>query len=316
MVWCRNAVFLILALACAAPAAQAADPPDARKRAPATAETADQAPQDPVPTGQGQAEEQPEAQAEMQPEDDPDLDVDPLQPDFTLIALPTTLRMPHWKSAFRVTHRFTRPLGQGDFGSLLEDFFGIDGGAQIGLEYRIGIMRGAHVGIRRTSDRTIEFQGQYSLLQERDSKPVGLSVIASIDGTNNFRDSYSPALGVIVSRTLSKFGTVYVEPFWVNNSNPLPSDPTDDNSAFLIGIGARVRIRPSIYLVGEYIPRVAGDDPGVDHGTFGIEKVVGLHSFQLNFSNSFATTMGQIARGGGSNDDWYLGFNIARKFFR
>jgi len=249
------------------------------------------------------------------PEDDRDLDVDPLQTDFTVIALPTTLHMPRWKSAFRVTHRFTRPLGQGDFSSLLEDFFGIDSGAVIGLEYRFGIMRGAYVGIRRTNDRTIEFFTEYNLLQERDSKPVGLSVVASIDGTNNFRDSYTPGLGVVVSRTLSRAGTVYIEPIWVNNSNPLPSDLTDDNNTFLLGLGTRLRIRPSVYLVGEIVPRVAGYDPGVNHASFGIEKLLGLHVFQFNFSNGFGTTMGQVARGGTSNDDWYLGFSISRKFF-
>jgi hypothetical protein len=54
---------------------------------------------------------------------DPDVRVDALQPDFDLAALPTTLRMPVHKLAFRVTHRFTRPLGQGDFGDLASDFF-------------------------------------------------------------------------------------------------------------------------------------------------------------------------------------------------
>ena len=254
-------------------------------------------------------------QGQPTPEDDPDLDIDPLQPDFTLIALPTTLRMPRMKSAFRVTHRFTRSLGQGDFGSLLEDFFGIDSGAAIGLEYRFGIMRGAHVGFRRTNDRTIEFSTEYSILQQRNAKPVGLSAFASIDGTNNFRDSYTPALGVVVSRTLGRAGTVYVDPIWVNNSNPLPSELVDDNSSILLGVGTRLRIRPSVYLVGEIIPRVAGDDPGVNHASFGLEKLIGGHVFQVNFSNGFGTTTGQIARGGTSNDDWYLGFNISRKFF-
>jgi hypothetical protein len=37
--------------------------------------------------------------------------------------------------------------------------------------------------------------------------------------------------------------------------------------------------------------------------------------FQVVFTNSFGTTMGQIARGGNSNDDWYLGFSISRKFY-
>src|SRR5712692_6362710 len=62
------------------------------------------------------------------------------EPDFTLVALPTALRVPKFKSAFRVTHRFTRPLGAGDFGDLAADFFGIDSGARIGLEYRFGIV--------------------------------------------------------------------------------------------------------------------------------------------------------------------------------
>jgi hypothetical protein len=255
------------------------------------------------------------AQGQVAPEDDPDLDIDPLQPDFTLIALPTTLRMPRMKSAFRVTHRFTRSLGQGDFGSLAEDFFGIDSGAAIGLEYRFGIIRGADIGFRRTNDRTIEFSTEYSLLQQRNSKPVGLSAYASIDGTNNFRDSYTPALGVVVSRTLGRAGTVYVDPMWVNNANPLPSELADNNDSFLLGLGARLRIRPSLYLVGEIIPRVAGYDPGVNQASFGLEKLLGGHVFQLNFSNGFGTTTGQIARGGTGSEDWYLGFNISRKFF-
>ena len=63
--------------------------------------------------------------------------------------------MPRFASSFRVTHRFTRPLSQGDFGDLLSDGFGIDNGAQIGLEYRFGIMSGTQIGFHRTSDRTI-----------------------------------------------------------------------------------------------------------------------------------------------------------------
>ena len=89
-----------------------------------------------------------------------------MQTDFTLDHAADHPANAPRKSAFRVTHRFTRPLGQGDFGSLAEDFFGIDSGAAIGLEYRFGIMRGAHVGIRRTNDRTIEFFTEYSLLQQ------------------------------------------------------------------------------------------------------------------------------------------------------
>jgi Membrane bound beta barrel domain (DUF5777) len=265
--------------------------------------------------GQAAAQNASATQAAQAPPDDPDLDLVPLQPDFTIVAMPTALRLPRFKSSFRITHRFGRPLGQGDFGDLLEDFLGIDSGAQIGLEYRFGLMRGTQVGIHRTNDRTIEFFAQYDLMQERDGRPLNLAVLASIDGTNNFRDSYSPALGVVVSRSFAPVGTIFVHPIWVNNSNPLPSELADDNDSVLIGVGTRLRIRPTVYLVGEIIPRVTGFDPGVNQAAFGIEKRAGGHVFQLNFSNSLGTTMGQIARGGTSNDDWFLGFNISRKFF-
>jgi hypothetical protein len=251
--------------------------------------------------------------AQAAQDDDPDRDFNRSQPDFVVVNLPTTLRVPKFKSAFRVTHRFGRPLGQGDFGELAEDLFGLDSGAQIGLEYRFGLMRGWQVGIHRTSDRTIEFFTQYSLLQQADHG-IGLGVIASIDGTNNFKDSYTPMIGVVVSRELGRYGAVYVEPMWVNNSNLLPTELVDDNDTFMVGLGARIRVRPTVYIVGEFMPRT-GNTPGVDHGTFGIEKVAGGHSFQLNFSNGFGTTMGQLARGGTASDNWYLGFHISRKFF-
>jgi hypothetical protein len=246
--------------------------------------------------------------------DDPDRDINFAQPDFTLVALPTTLRLPKFKSSFRVTHRFLRPLGQGDFGDLSGDLFGLDSGAQIGLEYRFGFWTGLQGGIHRTSDKTIEFFGDYNVLQQGKNAPVGLNAVVSIDGTNNFKDSYTPALGVAVSRELGKYGAVYFEPIWVNNSNLRPSELVDDNDTFLYGIGGRARIRPTVYLVAEITPR-SGYKPGVNQASFAVEKRVGGHVFQLNFSNAFGTTMGQIARGGASNDDWYLGFNISRKFF-
>src|SRR5688572_27042333 len=92
-----------------------------------------------------------------QEEDDPDRDINLAQPDFTVVTLPTTLRVPRHKSAFRVTHRFGRALGDGDIGDLFGDLFGFDNGGPIGLEYRFGIFRGAQLGIHRTSTKIIQF---------------------------------------------------------------------------------------------------------------------------------------------------------------
>jgi hypothetical protein len=240
----------------------------------------------------------------------------PAQPDFTLVGLPTSLRLPQYKSAFRVTHRFIRPLGDGTFGDLAGDLFGIDAGAQIGLEYRFGIIPNGEIGIHRTSNRTIALFAQYGLVRQgTKGVPVDITLLGAIDGTNNFKDSHSPAIGVIFSRTMADRVAVYAEPIWVNNSNQLPKQVVADNNTFMIGLGARVRIRPTVYVVAEFTPRVAGYRPGVDQGSFGIEKRAGGHTFQLNCSNAFGTTMSQIARGGPESNDWFLGFNISRKFY-
>ena len=52
-------------------------------------------------------------------QDEDDAVLKPAEPDFTLVSLPTSLRLPKFKSAFRVTHRFGRPLGDGDFADLV-----------------------------------------------------------------------------------------------------------------------------------------------------------------------------------------------------
>jgi hypothetical protein len=243
---------------------------------------------------------------------DPDIRVQALQPDFNLATLPTTLRMPVHKWAFRVTHRFSRPLGEGDFGDLLSNMFGLDSGAQIGLELRYGLLPGTQIGIHRTNDRTIQLFGQHNFLTQRDGGPLGLDALATFEGTENLQEKHQSALGFVLSRNAGRWAALYAEPIAVVNSN---LSTTGDTSTLMVGFGARVRVRPSTYLVAEITPRVAGYDPGVSQISFGLEGRAGGHLFQLNVSNGFATTLGQISRGGFSNDNWYIGFNIARKFF-
>lgn len=255
------------------------------------------------------------AQTPAPPADDPDLDINLSQPDFTLTTLPTTLRLARHKSAFRVTHRFARPLGQGDLGDLLDDFFGFDSGALIGLEYRFGLRRGMQVGIYRTSDKTIQFFGVQSIRTQGAGAPVGVALHVSVDGTHNFRDEYRPGIALLVSREVGTRGALYVEPAFVANTNPLPADLAGDNHTVVVGLGARLRVRPTVYALVEATPRVAGFEPGVTQFSVGLEKRLGGHAFQISVANGFGSTLAQLARGGVSHDDWFIGFNITRKFF-
>ena len=244
---------------------------------------------------------------------EPDLPFVPSEPDFTLVNLPTTLRLPAGRWGFRVSHRFTRALGQGDFGDLASDFFGFDSGAIVGLEVRYGLWPGMQIAALRTSDRTIQFLGQMSVMQQGDGGLLGLDLLAAVQGMDNFTEDYTTTLGAIASRRLGDRGAIYVQPLFV--LKPLPESTTAEETAFLLGLGGRLQVLPSTYIVGEYVPRLSGTDFGDDHLSFGIERRKGGHSFQINVSNSFATTLGQVARAYGSSGEWHIGFNITRKFY-
>jgi hypothetical protein len=83
---------------------------------------------------------------------------------------------------------------------------------------------------------------------------------------------------------------------------------------FVMGVGGRVRLLDTVYLVGEVAPRLSGYAPGKVAYGFGLEKRKGLHQFMMTFTNSQGSTFGQIARGG-FPDSLFLGFNLTRKFF-
>lgn len=250
-----------------------------------------------------------------------DFEVDKVQPDFTVINLPTTARLPRHKLAFRVTHRFARPLGQGDFGDLAGDFFGFDSGAQIGLELRFGLFAGTQLGIYRTSDRTIQFFSSREILRQ-GPHPLGVAAYATFEGLDNLHEQRSPGLALVFSRTFAKRLALYIIPAWVGDTN-LEDLPGEDESTFVVGLGGRLRLGDASALVVEAAPRVAGFEHAGTLWTFGLERRVGGHGFQINFSNSIGTTLGQVARGGGalrrvpttSGDPWYIGFNISRKFY-
>ena len=54
-----------------------------------------------------------------------------------------------------------------------------------------------------------------------------------------------------MSRTIGEWAAFYVEPMWVNNTNELPRQLVDHNDTFFVGLAARVRVPPTVYVVVE-----------------------------------------------------------------
>ena len=234
------------------------------------------------------------------------------EPDFRVLNLPSSLRLPRHGSNFQLTHRFNGNLRRGDFGGNAGNLFGLDQGAAVGFEYRFGVARHLQAAVYRTAiDKVFQFHGKYDALRQGRSTPVSLSALVSVEGADNFQERYSPALGVVVSRMAGERLAVYATPVWVHNTAALLNVSRD---TVFVGLGGRVRVGATVYLVAEAAPRVGGYRPDRPAYGFGLEKRSGGHLFQLNFNNGQGTTFGQLARGGFPNS-LYLGFNLARKFF-
>jgi hypothetical protein len=246
-------------------------------------------------------------------DEDDDAVLRPLEPDFTLINLPTTLPLPLHKSNFRLTHRFNGDLRRGNFGDQVSSLFGMDDGATIGFEYRFAVVKHVEAAAYRTSfDRTIQLYGKYDGFHQNRSMPFGFSAIVSVEGTNNFRQQYAPAIGASLSRDVANIVSVYAVPMWVHNTAASTGVTRDTG---MIGLGANLRIRPTLFLTGEVTPRIGGYVIGDAEYGFGISKRVGGHVFDLTFTNTTqGTTFAELARGGFPGS-LFFGFNLARKFF-
>jgi hypothetical protein len=167
------------------------------------------------------------------------------------------------------------------------------------------------VAYRTSFDRTIQLSGKYDAIRQAGASPVSVSGLLSVEAAENFSERYAPAVGAVVSRTIADSVALYASPVFVHNSAALTGETR--NTVF-VSLGGRVRILQTVYLSAEISPRVSGYSPGQQEYSFAIEKRAGGHMFQLNFTNTFATTHAQLARGG-FRDSLYMGFNLARKFF-
>ncbi len=259
------------------------------------------------------ADAQSQSAASDAADEDDDAVLRPLEPDFTLINLPTTLPLPLHKSNFRLTHRFNGDLRRGSLGDQASTLFGMDEGATIGFEYRFAVAKHVEAAAYRTNfDRTIQLYGKYDAFHQNRSMPVGFSAIVSVEGTNNFRQQYAPAIGASISRDVANIVSLYAVPMWVHNT-AAGTGVTRDTG--LVGLGANLRLRPTLFLTGEVTPRVGGYVIGDAEYGFGISKRVGGHVFDLTFTNTTqGTTFAQLARGGFPGS-LYFGFNLSRKFF-
>src|SRR5215207_656155 len=149
-----------------------------------SAAAAQEAPSTPDPS-----RTQPAIQSAREADDTDDAELVLAEPDFRVLNLPSTLRLPVGGSSFQLTHRFNGNLRQGTFNENASNLFGLDQGAVVGFEYRFGVVRHLQASVYRTGiDKTLQFSGKYDAMRQAGSIPVSLSAVVSVEGADNFQE--------------------------------------------------------------------------------------------------------------------------------
>jgi len=229
--------------------------------------------------------------------------------DDYVFSLPTGRRLDRHGLYLNFTHRFVYDPGfmSGERGTTL---FGLDGFSISSFGLRFGVTDKLYVSFYRSPSlvyRPIELGVAYHLLDELDGNPLSATARISVDGQNNFSRNFTTNLELILSRSVTKRGQLYLVPTLNIQNRELISNNGDLNSVppglpgfntFSLGVGGALDIRPSVALVAEVMPTLAnGPEMGIHRPSyaFGIQKRVLRHAFTLGFTTSPGTVVSQRA---------------------
>lgn len=241
---------------------------------------------------------------------------------------------------FWIGHRFAQPVcvndcdPDGDEGpsrpsGSIGDLFGLDSSALVGYGVRVGLTdRISVAAFRANAFKALEISAAAQLSRQQDAVPVTLQVRGGFEARRNpagtpfeYYHNYSPFIQVIATRTFyDRVSFVIAPTFAFNTRNEETFFPAEfrfgaeHEHTTALGVGAGVRLRPSVSLVGEYIPRLHGfkgelkNRPGV---SIGLQKGTFRHTFELVLSRQEPMTTSQYAFQG--TDTFRIGFNIFRR---
>ena len=223
---------------------------------------------------------------------------------------------------FRILHRF------GIINEGIKNFFGLDEASmRMGFDY--GLTRNLTIGIgRSTLNKELDGFIKFRVIQQSTgprSFPLSVVLVAgmtisTMPWTDTSRKNYfSSRAGyyyqVIIGRKFSDAFSLQLSPTVVHrNLVPLA---TDENDAYALGIGGRLKLSRRIALVADYHYIISGIDKKIYSNplSVGIDIETGGHVFQLHFSN--ADGMNEKAFITNTTEQWgdvRFGFNLSRMF--
>jgi len=252
--------------------------------------------------------------------------------DLRVVNLPTAIPIPKGSLWTDFTHRF--PFGRP---TNVEGLFGLDAQALPSFGFVYGVTDRIQIGAYRSPGdlgRPIQLTVGASLFSEQRGDALSTMVRFGVEGRDNLRRQYTTSLEATVARSLTRHAQLYVVPTLSFGDRPFIADLTSETpgtTAFALGVGLAVNVRPSMALLGEANYRLteAARYHEIGQGIrrpvygFGIQKASASrrHAFTLTFSNGPGTTLSQRSQTRGlyfvddSLRGLTIGFNLSRRLF-
>lgn len=234
-----------------------------------------------------------------------------------LINLPTAQPIDKAHFLFRISHRFSEPVGSG-----YAAFYGLDSSPIVLLSFGYGLSDNLGISIGRTNaDQEMEAGLHWRFLGQSGAEAApfsaslhagaGLATRSRSDRSLLAAGNISFNLHLSLSYQLSDRLSLLLVPCY--STNTTHGDPSNV-STLSLGFGGRWMVFEDISLIAEYVPVVSGNKAPASGWGFGVEKKIGGHVFQVFVLNSMGLTADQFIPGGDLKSDVRLGFNIFRTF--
>ncbi|HAE13491.1 MAG: hypothetical protein H6548_05810 [Chitinophagales bacterium] len=245
----------------------------------------------------------------------------------------------NWKGegTFIISHRFG-DIYQNDAYSILYNFLGFDGGAnmRIGLDY--GITDRLMIGGGRSGyNKTYDAFAKWNIMRQQSGDknlPVAITLYSDIsfisDTTNAvldsfFVDRFSYAYQLMIARKFNEKLSVQIMPTLIHRN--LVATKAESNDVFALGAAVKYNLTPVLAISAEYFYNLPGQLPAGfnDYSALGIDIKTKGHVFQIQLTNSpflipeyyIGATQGNIIDQDASGQfdlNLRLGFNITRDF--
>lgn len=206
-------------------------------------------------------------------------------------------------------------------------FFGLDE-ANTKIQMIYGLADGLQIGLSRESLRkTYAGSTKLRLIAQGGKSPVNVvaygtvninTQLSSIKYPNlRYRDRFSYASQLLISRRLSKSVSLEIAPTFVRQNLVLES--FQNHEQMILAVGGRFKMSKRSSINIDYAYNFSRHESSVykDPLTIGLDIETGGHIFQLLFSNAQSTNEPGFlsnAEGDWSKRDIFFGFNIVRVF--